>query len=132
SVDVSAPAGGGSIAAQAANAAVVTPTGSLVANATQQGNGGRISVKSKGATNFAGAASATGGPRGGNGGTAEISGQTLGVTGTVNLKAPKGSAGSLLIDPTDIAVEPGTAPGDVSLGLWGSAQDPGAQTIGAA
>jgi filamentous hemagglutinin family protein len=134
SVDVSAPAGGGSIAVQATRAAVVTPTGSLAANATQRGNGGHIGVKSQGATNFAGTASATGGPQGGNGGTAEISGTTLGVTGTVNLKAAKGKAGSVLLDPTDIDVEPGTAdPGDIFGGTWDFAQDStGTQAIGAA
>ncbi|HEX3883081.1 MAG TPA: MBG domain-containing protein [Stellaceae bacterium] len=131
-VDVSAPSGGGTIAVQGTNAAVVTPTGSLSANATQQGNGGHIGVTSQGATNFAGTAGATGGPQGGNGGTAEISGRTLGVTGTVNLKAPKGKAGSLLFDPDSIDVEPGTAtPGDISGGIWGFAQDLGSQTIGA-
>ncbi|HWD57327.1 MAG TPA: MBG domain-containing protein [Stellaceae bacterium] len=131
SVDVTAPMGGGRIAVQGTNAAVVTPTGSLAANATQNGNGGHISVTSRGATNFAGTASATGGPRGGNGGTAEISGRTLGVTGTVALKAPKGKAGSLLFDPDEIDVEPGTAsPGDIIGGIWSFSQDAGAQTIG--
>jgi len=130
-VDVSAPTGGGTIAVQGTNAAIVTPTGSLAANATQQGNGGRISVTSRGAANFAGAASATGGPQGGNGGTAEISGRTLGVTGTVALKAPKGKAGSLLFDPDEIDVEPGTAsPVDIIGGIWSFSQDSGAQTIG--
>lgn len=124
SIDVSAPAGGGTIAVDAANAAAITSTATLNANATKNGNGGHVSVKSKGATKFAGAVSATGGPQGGNGGTTEISGATVGFTGTVDLNAPKGTTGDLLFDPVNIDVVSGNAPApsDLSGGLWSFAE----------
>ena len=46
-----------------------------------------------------GGAGATGGDIGGNGGTVEVSGQTLGFTGSVDVAAPKGTIGTLVLDP---------------------------------
>ena len=51
---------------------------------------------------FAGAIEARGGPQGGDGGFAEVSGKRLlSYLGTTDLRAPKGSNGTLLLDPFD-------------------------------
>jgi filamentous hemagglutinin family protein len=58
----------------------------IEANATDDGNGGHIVVWSDQDTTFAGQISATGGPNGGNGGNAEVSGEVnLTLTGFANL-----------------------------------------------
>ena len=54
-----------------------------------------------------GAISAKGGPQGGNGGFVEVSGANLGMTGVVNLAAPAGNLGTLLLDPTNLNVVAG-------------------------
>lgn len=77
----------------------------LRADATQSGDGGRIIVWSDDKTQFYGNLSAQGGPDGGNGGFAEVSGkQGLVFAGDANLGAPKGSLGTLLLDPPDLFV----------------------------
>ena len=78
----------------------------LKADATDQGDGGKIVVWSDGDTRFLGSLSARGGPNGGNGGNAEVSGKgDLLFVGGANLGAPKGTAGSLLLDPLDLFVD---------------------------
>ena len=132
SVDVSAPSGGGTIAVQATDAASVAANATLAADATGNGDGGQVRIKSQGATNFAGTATATGGPQAGNGGTAEISGTTVQFTGTVKLTAPKGATGTLVFDPENITVVSGnaSAPSGISGGLWSFSTDPtGSDTI---
>ena len=75
----------------------------LIANATGNGNGGTIIQWSDGTTVSSGSVSVQGGPLGGNGGFTEISGkQNLGFNGTVDLAAPKGKAGTVLFDPSDL------------------------------
>jgi filamentous hemagglutinin family protein len=75
----------------------------LMANATGNGNGGTIIQWSDGTTVSSGSVSVQGGPLGGNGGFAEISGkQNLGFDGSVELSAPNGKAGTVLFDPTDL------------------------------
>lgn len=77
----------------------------LMANATTQGSGGRIIVWSNENTRYFGALAARGGPQGGNGGFAEVSGkQNLQFAGTADLTAPAGISGFLLLDPLDIVV----------------------------
>ncbi len=78
----------------------------LTADATQQGNGGRISVWSDDTTRFDGHASARGGVGGGNGGAVETSGKRqLGLEyGSVSVGAPAGQGGLWLLDPDDIVV----------------------------
>jgi filamentous hemagglutinin family protein len=124
-VNVAAPNGGGSVTLAASNAIAVTAGATIDANATANGNGGHISIKAEKATQFAGTATATGGPQGGNGGNAEISGGTLSYTGSVDLRAPYGTTGTLLFDPTNIDVVSGdaAAPSDLTGGLWGFTQD---------
>ena len=78
----------------------------LKADATDQGDGGKIVVWSDGDTRFLGSLSARGGSNGGNGGNAEVSGKgDLLFIGGANLGAPKGTAGSLLLDPLDLFVD---------------------------
>ncbi len=77
----------------------------LAADALVQGDGGRVIVWSDEVTRYAGALSARGGAAGGNGGFAEVSGKaTLQFTGAVDLAAPWGLAGTLLLDPNTITI----------------------------
>jgi len=118
-VDVSGPAGGGTVAigttlaraeggpgtvsAMTANNVSVDNGATIAANASSNGNGGRISVLSSqpdGSTSMGGAISATGGPNGGDGGFVEVSGGFLAVTGQINVAAPHGVLGTILLDPS--------------------------------
>ena len=115
-VDASGKTGGGTILiggdshganslVQNATTTAIGPSASIGANALSEGDGGKIVVWSDDATVFSGAISAKGGPSGGNGGTAEVSGrQSLLFQGTADLSAPAGKTGSLLLDPTDFTV----------------------------
>ncbi|WP_225984703.1 two-partner secretion domain-containing protein [Noviherbaspirillum aerium] len=77
----------------------------ISANATESGDGGKVIIWSDGATGVYGSISAEGGPRSGNGGFIETSGAKLSVAGArISTSAPKGSAGSWLLDPTDLNV----------------------------
>lgn len=78
----------------------------LSASARTQGNGGRIIIWSDYLTNYTGNLSAKGGAQSGNGGFAEVSGkQWLNFSGKVNLDAPYGAKGTLLLDPYDIYIQ---------------------------
>jgi filamentous hemagglutinin family protein len=80
----------------------------LRANATRAGDGGTIVVWSDGATSVRGLVSVMGAGVG-KGGTIETSGHHLDVTGiAVNASAPRGAAGTWLLDPYDLTVS-GTA-----------------------
>jgi filamentous hemagglutinin family protein len=73
----------------------------LMANATGNGNGGVVIQWSDGTTVSSGSVSVQGGPLGGNGGLAEISGkENLGFNGAVDLSAPKGTPGTVLLERT--------------------------------
>lgn len=75
------------------------------ADATVQGDGGVVINWADGTTVFSGSVSARGGPFGGNGGFVEISGkQKLGFDGYVDLAAPNGKGGKVLLDPQDILI----------------------------
>jgi filamentous hemagglutinin family protein len=77
----------------------------LSANATDKGDGGRVIVWSDENTRYFGSLAVRGGPQGGNGGFAEVSGkQNLQFAGSADLAAPAGSTGFLLLDPLDIIV----------------------------
>ncbi len=101
------------------------------ADALEQGDGGRIVLWSDAHTQFAGSLSARGGAQGGDGGFVEVSSKlTLNYTGLADRRAPLGKWGVLLLDPTDIVVDPGVggedaletnlAMGDVTLNTGGS------------
>jgi len=75
------------------------------ADAIQNGNGGKVVVWSDHDTEFHGSISARGGLLGGDGGSAETSGQYLDVTDAhVNLLAAKGNTGTWLLDPTNLTI----------------------------
>ena len=79
----------------------------LKADATIQGDGGRVVVWADGSTRYNGALSAKGAGTG-NGGNAEVSGKgTLAFNGTVDLRGgaqTSGANGTLLLDPSDITI----------------------------
>jgi trimeric autotransporter adhesin len=115
-VVVSGSTGGGQILVggdyQGANADVqnaervhVAAGATLQADATVNGDGGRVIVWSDENTRYYGDLSAKGGSQGGNGGFAEVSGkQNLEFAGGATLTAAAGKAGTLLLDPLDILV----------------------------
>ena len=116
-LDASSDTGGGSIAigggfqgkdgGQNAQETIVWPGATLLADAKTQGDGGTVIVWADGRTQFGGAISARGGPLGGNGGFAEVSGKdNLIYRGTVDLRAPLGQSGTLLFDPKNITIQP--------------------------
>mgnify|MGYP001809747629 CR=1 FL=1 len=91
-----------------ADTTVVESGATLAADATDAGRGGSVVVWADTDTAFAGTITATGGPRGGDGGFVETSGkQTLAATGTVRTGAVNGTAGVWLLDPGDITVSTG-------------------------
>ncbi len=105
-INASGRAGGGVVAigtdlARARGGPGVAPTvvaanttiahgATIGADATANGNGGRVTVLSKGHTKMAGSIGARGGPQGGNGGLVEESGASLSATGPVDVSAPNG------------------------------------------
>jgi len=121
--------GGGSIfaggGAQGADAGMVNSTqvqiqqgAVLSANAGSSGNGGTVVAFASGQLTFAGSLQARGGQTGGDGGQAELSGKQAlvleSLTGSVDLSAPQGKAGSLLLDPNDILISDAVAGNTIS------------------
>ncbi|MCS3902457.1 filamentous hemagglutinin family protein, partial [Methylohalomonas lacus] len=77
----------------------------IKADAVTEGDGGEVIVWADGDTRFTGKISATGGTEGGDGGFAEVSGKDfLDFRGMVDLTAPEGIVGTLLLDPADIEI----------------------------
>ena len=77
----------------------------LSADATKQGKGGRIIVWADDTTRYHGRISAKGGQISGDGGFVEVSGKRyLAFRGKVDVAAPKGRAGTLLLDPNDLCI----------------------------
>ena len=115
-LDVSGAMGGGQILAggdyQGKNPAVrnakVTYVGKnvkLAADATRSGQGGRVIVWADDTTRYHGRISARGGALGGDGGFVEVSGKRhLAFRGEVDVKARRGRAGTLLLDPNDLCI----------------------------
>ncbi|MBS0644117.1 MAG: filamentous hemagglutinin N-terminal domain-containing protein [Proteobacteria bacterium] len=115
-VSASGPAGGGTVAigttlaratggpsvsgARTAKVVQVAKGAKVAADAVDSGPGGRVTVLSTDSTDMAGAITAKGGPNGGNGGFVEVSGDKgLSLTGPVDVTAPQGLAGTILLDP---------------------------------
>ncbi len=117
-VDASGGSGGGAVLIggdyQGSNAAVqnakTTYVGSDVvirADALEAGDGGKVVLWSDDTTSFYGSISARGGASGGNGGSVEVSGkQTLVYKGLTDVRAPLGTTGTLLLDPTNYFILP--------------------------
>ena len=85
----------------------------LAANAGASGNGGTVVAFASNQLTFNGNLQARGGQTGGDGGQAELSGkQSLileSLTGKIDLSAPQGHAGNLLLDPNDILISDNVA-----------------------
>ena len=98
--------GGPSVTAQQTAANVSIAEGATIAaNAISNGSGGKVTVLSTGITNMNGLITAKGGANGGNGGFVEVSGEVLGInTGSIDVTAPLGAAGSILFDPQDLDI----------------------------
>lgn len=84
---------------------IVRAGAQISVDSLEYGNGGRAIIWSDGTTQYAGHASARGGPEGGDGGFVEISGkEQLGFDGTVTTEAPQGKTGELLLDPYSVGL----------------------------
>ena len=102
--------GGGGVPRSARTAIEAGAT--VSADALARGNGGTIVAWSDGETRFGGALSARGGAAGGDGGFVEVSGKReLAFNGAVDLAAPAGKGGRLLLDPEFLVVDAATATG---------------------
>ena len=96
---------GNNAAVQNASRVYVGEGASLTADATGNGDGGKVIVWADENTRYHGNLSVRGGASGGNGGNAEVSGkQNLVFAGGADLGAPAGQSGTLLLDPLDILV----------------------------
>ena len=127
SIDASGHSGGGTVLVggdyQGSNASVqnasrvyVASDTSLKADATGDGDGGKVVVWADGDTRFAGSISARGGAQGGNGGFVEVSGkQDLNMQGQIDVAAPHGTGGNVLLDPQNIILSTAaSSPGAVT------------------
>ncbi|MGM0584066.1 MAG: filamentous hemagglutinin N-terminal domain-containing protein [Pseudomonadota bacterium] len=122
-LDASGEAGGGRVRLGAAPGEATPPPrrvsvaegARIAADAGASGDGGEITLWSSQGTVMLGSASARGGAEAGRGGFVELS-SLGGLTfdGAVDLSAPAGAAGLLLIDPRDLFITdaPGAMPGD--------------------
>jgi len=92
--------GGPSVKAKMTASSVTIDAGAeIFADAIGKGNGGRVAVLSTDTTQVDGAIEAEAGSLGGNGGFVELSGQTLGLTGAIDVSARGGATGTILLDP---------------------------------
>lgn len=114
-LDATGPVGGGTVRiggdfqglGPLANAqrTVIGTEAVIDVSATGNGDGGTAIVWADGATAFAGAIAARGGPLGGDGGFVEVSGrETLAVSGAIDAGAPLGQVGAVLFDPATITI----------------------------
>ncbi|MFC1635268.1 beta strand repeat-containing protein [Planctomycetota bacterium] len=114
-IDVSGSDGGGTVLVggdyqgkgevPTASQTFIGPDSSIKADATENGDGGRIIVWADDITRFYGDISARGGAEAGDGGFVEVSGkENLGFYGYVDTQAPMGNNGTLLLDPTDLTI----------------------------
>ncbi|HVX85120.1 MAG TPA: filamentous hemagglutinin N-terminal domain-containing protein, partial [Phycisphaerae bacterium] len=126
-IDVSGTGGGGTVKVGGdfhgagdtpTSSETVVSTGTVInANGVGNADGGKVAVWSDGTTKFAGVITAQGGAQGGNGGLVEVSGkQHLAFGGVVNTLAPKGTTGTLLMDPANLTL----TLGGVDLSVLGS------------
>jgi filamentous hemagglutinin family protein len=75
------------------------------ASATGRGNGGKVVLWSDSETTFAGTVLARGGAKAGDGGFVEVSShRLLNYSGTTDTRAPKGTVGTLLLDPENFYI----------------------------
>jgi filamentous hemagglutinin family protein len=90
-------------------------SGNLNADGLNNSDGGNVIIYGNDRLEFYGFASARGGLNGGDGGFVEVSGKNTlvfpSLSQQINLAAPNGVAGTLLIDPNDITIVPGDGNG---------------------
>ncbi|PWC72880.1 filamentous hemagglutinin N-terminal domain-containing protein, partial [Azospirillum sp. TSH58] len=112
-VDASGSKGGGEVAIGSktgrsgtwSDKVTVEAGATLSADAVKSGKGGTVTVLSQKSTKHAGKISARGGAEGGDGGFAEVSShKDITLTGSVDLTAPKGAAGTFLLDPESLRI----------------------------
>lgn len=107
-LDASGPFGGGTITIgnKKTSNLQVSESATLLADATQKGNGGRIILWSEEKTLFDGKIFARGGPLGGDGGFVETSsaGDLQIKKGFVDTQAPFGEIGKWLLDPSVLRI----------------------------
>ncbi len=114
-INVSATNGGGTISIGGGPHALVNQTeaqrltvdhgAQIIADASQTGNGGNVSLWSHQQTIYKGHISAKGGQKSGDGGQVEVSANTgLQFAGTVSTSALHGKMGTLLLDPNDLNI----------------------------
>ena len=128
-IDVSGSEGGGTVLVGGdyqgkgdvltASLTYVGPDSSIIADATENGDGGKVIVWADEITRFYGDISARGGTEAGDGGFVEVSGkENLGFYGYVDTQAPMGDNGTLLLDPTNLTITDAASGGglDASLG----------------
>lgn len=117
-IDASGSAGGGTVLVggsfqgggpeRNASRTWVDKASFIASDALIAGDGGTVIVWGNDYTLFEGAISARGGANAGNGGFVEVSAkENLNFAGTVNLLAPSGNRGKLLLDPKNIDVATG-------------------------
>lgn len=96
---------GGNAEVQNASRTYFGRDATIAADAVTGGDGGKVVVWSNDATRAYGSISARGGAQSGNGGFVEVSGRNwLDFAARVDTTAPNGTAGTLLLDPTDITI----------------------------
>ncbi len=83
---------------------VIQPGAKISANATANGNGGRVRCCRRSPPPWRARSPRRAVNHGGNGGFVEVSGETLSLTGTVDASAPLGVTGSILLDPLDLFI----------------------------
>ncbi len=114
-IDASGQSGGGTVLiggdvhgtgdATTALRNIVENGADIKADATADGNGGKVIVWADDQTYFEGNISAKGGANSGDGGFVETSGERyLNFDGTVDTTALNGAIGTLLLDPTDVEI----------------------------
>ena len=137
-IDVSGEAGGGRAyvggsfkgAGPLPNAEIthVDAGATINADATDSGDGGEVVVWSDHRTDFLGLITARGGAAGGDGGLVEVSGKgVLAFDGWIDTTAPAGRTGTLILDPMDVVLRPGSgdADGDGAGVFHGPGDPPG-------
>jgi filamentous hemagglutinin family protein len=125
-IDVSGEQGGGAVrvggdyqgknpGVRNANMTYFGSEASIRADATANGDGGKVIVWADDTTRFFGDISARGGAQSGDGGFVEVSGKRyLDFQGTANTSATYGRAGTLLLDPSDITISADLTPSGFS------------------
>lgn len=84
----------------------IAANATIKADALVQGDGGKIIIWSDKLTDYAGNISAKGGVKSGNGGFVEVSSRALlKFNGNINLTAPHGITGTLLLDPENLTIQ---------------------------